>query len=99
MVVHHRQQTRAVVLGFDLPGDSAVRFGGRFRVIERAPAVLKAPGRIGLKDLAVNEMLRAVARIAVVRRARLEGRVDVGAVEVLGGELGRAPPRFAPGWP
>src|ERR1039458_4720071 len=87
LVVHDGQQAGAVLLGFDLPGDAAVRLDGRLRVIQRAPAVLQAPRRIGLDDFAVHPVLRAIRRVAVVRGARLEGRVDVGAVEVLGREL------------
>src|SRR5688572_5010778 len=62
LVVDDGQLRDASLLRLDLPRDPAVRLGRRLRVVERAPGVPQHARRVRLEDLAVDELLVAVAR-------------------------------------
>src|SRR5258707_5665604 len=87
LVVDDRQLRHALAGLLELPADTAVRLRRRLEVVERAPGVAEQPRRVGLQHLAVDELLRAVSRPSAPWRARLGGRLDGAAVEVLLGEL------------
>src|SRR5207244_11681318 len=86
LVVHDRQLRRAVLLRLGLPGDAAERLLCGIRIPDRMPRVPEQARRIGVEDLALDE-LRPVALRAEIRRARLERRLDRAVEEVLPREL------------